>query len=290
MHIMALAACAGLLASCATSDDYPWSFDSFTDTGFDTGADAWDTSTDTALDTLVDTAADTSFDPYTDVPLDTWADSLADVPYDTGFDTVYDTAYDSGPDTVYDTGFDTVYDTGFDTGFDTGYDTMPDTAIDTAVDTMPDTAIDTAVDTITDPSGHYTWTEYFDGVSNTAQCTSWVAYRAGLAASGYTGMNLSGTYDMVGRTCTDPVVVQQYADALRTSTGVHLTCDGHIWSLCNRGSHMEMWIDAPTMCDLANCPDPGYLVRPCFSTTNVWCGVNSDTCIGPAITVTVDFW
>ncbi len=262
-----LAAFSVLVGGCAASEDLYFTLDVLADPGIDP---AWD-----AMETAMDPGPDTSADTFADVPSDTLMDTVIDVPFDTYADTI---VADTLPDT-------TVVDTYVDT-------TVVDTYVDTAVvDTYVDTAVvDTYVDTASDIVVHHTWSEYFDGVSNVSQCASWETFRLGLATSGYTTMTFSGTFDPTGISCTDPIVVQQYADALRTGTGVHLTCGGRVWSMCNRGSHLEAWIDAPSLCDLANCPDPGYIIRPCFSTTNVWCAANADTCIGPSQTVTLDFY
>jgi hypothetical protein len=94
--------------------------------------------------------------------------------------------------------------------------------------------------------------------------------------------------DPVGYTCTDPTATQQIADMLRTNVSSWISCDGHWWMLCNWTSYSELWIDPPSVCDYANCPSPGWLVRPCFGYCS-YSGLNSNTCGGPNQTINLEF-
>jgi len=99
---------------------------------------------------------------------------------------------------------------------------------------------------------------------------------------------MSGTFDTTGITCSDPTATQQIADALRTNTSALVSCDGHQWSYCNWGSYGELWIDPPSLCSGANCPNPGYMIRPCIGNSN-WGGVATATCSAPSQTLNLDF-
>lgn len=128
--------------------------------------------------------------------------------------------------------------------------------------------------------------------ASTQQVTDWNTFRSLLLQNYcYTKMVISGTYDPVGIECTDPVIVQAYANALYTYTPyTSPLTNGHVWSLCNRYLG-EVWIDPPNECSGANCPDPGYIIRPGIGTGNQnWGGVNTATCYGPNQRMTLTFY
>jgi len=62
------------------------------------------------------------------------------------------------------------------------------------------------------------------------------------------------------------------------------TCDGHLWTTCSRDND-ELWIDPPSLCNTSNCPNPGRILRACFSTAG-YNGLNTATC-GSAPTQTI---
>jgi hypothetical protein len=129
---------------------------------------------------------------------------------------------------------------------------------------------------------------FTSGQLPTAQCTAWNTFRASLGNS-YTSVTIKGTFDSVGITCTTPSVVNGLAAALKNGTDYFpLSCNGHVWSNCNR-TGQELWLDPPSVCSGANCPNPGYLLRPCFGSANIWGGVNTATCSSPTQTVTLTF-
>jgi len=164
------------------------------------------------------------------------------------------------------------------------------TTSDTVVVSQTSTAAPVVIHKLfTAGGGCDTYSEDFvNGSSSPAQCTSWNSWRAGLATSGYTRVTMKGTYDTTGITCSVPATAQAIADAIRTGGRGTWTCDGHNWSLCDRYSG-ELWIDPPLECSGANCPNPGYLVRPCIGNLN-WGGVNTATCTtNPSQNMTVEF-
>ncbi|WP_276132730.1 GEVED domain-containing protein [Polluticoccus soli] len=116
------------------------------------------------------------------------------------------------------------------------------------------------------------------GATATAQCTAFNTFSAGLNPGIYLSVKISGTYDPTGIICQDPVIANAVANALKTSTSyTSPICNGNVWSVCNRGSYMELWLNPGTQCNGSNCPNPGYIIRPCISNGN-WGGVNSITC------------
>jgi len=131
--------------------------------------------------------------------------------------------------------------------------------------------------------------DFVNGSTATAQCTIWDSWRAGLSSSGYTSVTMSGTYATTGITCSDPTTAQAIADAVRTETSGRWSCDGHTWDLCGSRYSGELWIDSPSLCSGDNCPNPGYIIRPCISNAN-WGGVNTNTCTSnPSQNMTIDF-
>ena len=61
-----------------------------------------------------------------------------------------------------------------------------------------------------------------------------------------------------------------------------------MWTNCNRYND-ELWIDPPSTCSGANCPNPGYLLRACFGSANIWGSVKGNTCSAPTQTITLSF-
>jgi hypothetical protein len=134
----------------------------------------------------------------------------------------------------------------------------------------------------------YVYTDNFvNNVTPTTACTHWQQYTAGLANS-YTQIKMNGTFDNVGIVCNNAVVATNIALALKNNTAYTAMCNGHTWSNCNRYSG-ELWIDPPSQCSGNNCPNPGYLMRPCIGNSN-WGGVNTATCGGASQTQTLTFY
>jgi hypothetical protein len=136
-------------------------------------------------------------------------------------------------------------------------------------------------------SGTRTYSGNFVSSTNppASACTDWDTWRAGLG-SGYTRVTIRGTFNTTGVSCTNPVVVNGLASALRNGTDFNMACDGHNWTLCGSRYHGELWLDPPSTCSGSNCPS-GYIVRPCQGSN--WGGVNTATCGGPSQTMAVDF-
>jgi hypothetical protein len=139
-------------------------------------------------------------------------------------------------------------------------------------------------------SNAYTYTDNFlSGQTATNQCTHWQQWISGLANS-YSGMTMSGTNDSVGITCNNAQIASAMAVALKNVQSYTATCNGHVWSNCNRYND-ELWLDPPSQCDGNNCPSPGYIMRACIGQGNPnWGGVKTATCNGPNQTMTLSFF
>ena len=121
---------------------------------------------------------------------------------------------------------------------------------------------------------------HVNGQTATSQCTAYGTFKAQLLPGlCYQSMTIKGSYDTVGVTCNDPIVVAAYAKGLNTYTGVYLPCNGVMWHLCPRYGG-EIWLNPPDSCNGANCPSPGYIIRPCIGNAN-WGGVATATCNAP---------
>lgn len=129
------------------------------------------------------------------------------------------------------------------------------------------------------------------GSASTTQCAAWGVFQSQLNPGNYLKMTIKGTYDPVGLVCTDKTVVNAMAQAIKTaSTYISPLTNGHVWSVCNRYSG-EVWVDPPSSCSGSNCPNPGYILRPCIGGTNPnWGGVNTATCGAPTQVMTIEFW
>ncbi len=125
------------------------------------------------------------------------------------------------------------------------------------------------------------WEESFtQGMIPSAQCNSYQSFLTALPAPPYAEITLYGSNDPQGITCSFPKAIRLIVEGLQADTEFHVTCDGHVWSHCKR-SHTtgsELWIDAPAMCDNNNCPDPGYIIRPCTTSQFLFGGINTGTC------------
>ena len=123
-----------------------------------------------------------------------------------------------------------------------------------------------------------TWEETLTaGVTPTFQCDSWEVFRTLLPVSGISEVTIYGDFDPAGLTCAIPEQAQALADAIRDGREWLGSCDGHDWSVCGTRYSGEVWIDPPTLCSGSNCPNPGYILRPCIGNAN-WGGVNTATC------------
>jgi len=115
--------------------------------------------------------------------------------------------------------------------------------------------------------------------ASVADCTAWDEFRASILDD-HTLVSISGSNDMIGRTCTGDEA-RQICDALRDGATVSIPCDGFTWYVGNCGG-IELTADNSA----CTCQDPGFSVRPCIAHQD-WGGVNSATCAGPTQTIDV---
>ncbi|MBI4704669.1 MAG: hypothetical protein HY744_26500, partial [Deltaproteobacteria bacterium] len=61
------------------------------------------------------------------------------------------------------------------------------------------------------------------------------------------------------------------------------------WSNCaNHTSGGELWLNPPNLCSGSNCPNPGYIIRPCQGNYN-WGGIKTPTCSPPTQSMSLSF-
>jgi len=119
------------------------------------------------------------------------------------------------------------------------------------------------------------------------QYDNWDSFRTSIdAGTDYKVIRMYGSNEPVGKMCkgTDANTMCQ---ALGTASGQgFVTCDGNNWSLCDRYGG-ELWSGSyqPTVqCAGANCPNPGWMMRPQISFgPGWWGGINNPVC-GGAVT------
>ncbi len=126
-------------------------------------------------------------------------------------------------------------------------------------------------------------------VSYTAQqCVDYTTFVAQLTGS-FSAVQIKGSLDQVGTTCSTPSMATQLCNALNTSTTVAgLSCNGRFWNVgdCSNASNQPFEISSRAAsgdcaCDTTN----SYTVRPCINNNN-WGGIG-DTCGAAAQTLEV---
>jgi uncharacterized protein YjdB len=131
---------------------------------------------------------------------------------------------------------------------------------------------------------------FVGGVAPTTQCTAWTTFRASLTGT-YTGFTIRGSNNTTGITCTDPVVANAVATALRNGTAYSGVSDGQTWTVSIGGCTTP--VCGPNYIELANqgacsCAS-GYSIRPTINNEN-WGGIDGVTCNAPSQTMEVDFY
>jgi hypothetical protein len=129
-----------------------------------------------------------------------------------------------------------------------------------------------------------TYSESFtSGVNSVAQCTQWKSFLANLPVENYTLLKIYGSNDNTGLTITDPTIINNIVNALRSSTPYGpVTSNGTSWAVGTCGSGIELAANT-TICQ---CQTPSYSVRPCIGGTNFG-GVGTTNCNGPSQTMGV---
>jgi len=140
---------------------------------------------------------------------------------------------------------------------------------------------------------------FANGISycpGTPQFDNWVSYRGQLDTNLYkfTSVTIRGSNDVIGRTCTDTVMVMQMAGSLNNSvTGTWVGCDGNTWAVgmgCGGGcgAPAAQIVEFTASGATCSCTNPGYTIRPAIGNDN-WGGINGLTCAAPTQTLIVEF-
>ncbi len=121
------------------------------------------------------------------------------------------------------------------------------------------------------------------------QYDDWLSYRASLPTSDVMSITVSGSQDPQGRTCSDPTVAQQIANAMRTQTTLTVPCGGFTWRVdgtCQTGCGLPdndlVLSVGGLICECVS----SYNLRPGIGNTN-WGGITVGSCGSPTQTMTV---
>ncbi|QQS28823.1 MAG: HYR domain-containing protein [Sphingobacteriales bacterium] len=148
-------------------------------------------------------------------------------------------------------------------------------------------------------SGQISYNQSFtQGVAPTTQATAWCTFRSQLLSSySYSSVTIRGSNNPTGITLTDPTIVLNLANALRTSTNYSGSFGGNTWNVttgCVAGSspcsgsvgvvlHVN---NSSCSCDGAN--STFYTLRPEIN-NDAWGGINTANCSSPSQTMEVIF-
>ncbi len=142
-----------------------------------------------------------------------------------------------------------------------------------------------------------TYSENFN--SGTTYCPgapeydNWGTFRAQLDTSlfNFKSVNIRGGYDLTGRRCNDPIVVNQIAGSLMNGMPGTWNCGGFSWMVdtsCVTGCNVPGdGVEFTTSSSGCTCT-AGYLLRPCIGNSN-WGGVNTSACSAPTQFMIVEF-
>ena len=116
---------------------------------------------------------------------------------------------------------------------------------------------------------------------------AWDTFQASLTGT-YSQVTISGSLDSTGVTCSDPVAVNQLANALNTNAAVSVECNGRTWNNKYGGTSFEFNSNPLGNTSVGSCPNPGYVVRPKIGNHN-WGGSGGRTCGAADQTLLVEF-
>lgn len=132
----------------------------------------------------------------------------------------------------------------------------------------------------------------------TPQYDDWASFRASLPSSGVLSITMRGSRDQSGRTCNDPSVAQQIADAMRAGADglptseitLSVNCGGFIWnagSCPDQGDTNNLEINVGDNVGMCQCTDDAtWTIRPIL-TGGDWGGIDGPTCFAPTQTMTL---
>jgi len=117
---------------------------------------------------------------------------------------------------------------------------------------------------------------------------AWDKYLASLTGT-YTQVTISGSLDPTGVTCSDPVAVNQLANALNTDAPVSVQCNGRTWNTGDCGGGESTEFNSRQLGDTRVCAcGAGYVVRPKAGNSN-WGGAGTATCGAASQSLRVEF-
>ncbi|HEX7836476.1 MAG TPA: hypothetical protein VF469_03385, partial [Kofleriaceae bacterium] len=125
---------------------------------------------------------------------------------------------------------------------------------------------------------------FFQFLSPTsAQCDRWNDFRINQLVNGsYGSVTMSGTFDPLGVTCSDPAAATQICQALHQGSFASVFCNGHFWNVGECGGIVLNLDVGICSCDFG----AGHAIRPCIFNEN-WGGMNTQTCVAPNQSMTV---
>lgn len=142
------------------------------------------------------------------------------------------------------------------------------------------------------PLGVARYEGYWTTTSTTQQCTDYNAWKTRLATT-MKSMRVYGSNNLAGYSCTDPTMVSQIANAIKTETSLVVTCGANTWQYCATQYGGTIWVNAPggTLCGGSNCSAAGQaMLRPCITFTGVYAvGIDATACNGTAQYGAVEF-
>jgi len=132
---------------------------------------------------------------------------------------------------------------------------------------------------------------YKDVTATAGQCDAWGTFLNSLTAT-YGKVTVSGSRDTTGRSCDEPVKVQQLAHALKSKVDVGvITCGGYNWRVgvgCGAGCGHAVELIVGDTVGTCSCSSTDYILRPSIGNSN-WGGINGPTCSAETQTMTVEF-
>ncbi len=132
-------------------------------------------------------------------------------------------------------------------------------------------------------TGGVTFTGAFTTGVVSPHCAAWNTFRSQLTGT-YSSITISGSNDLVGRTCTG-APANTICQALKNGTTLsNVVCGSYTWYVSTCAGGIEVGADTSTcFCQATT----GYVARPCLVGNGDWGGVNTKSCGAPSQTMTV---
>ncbi len=131
-----------------------------------------------------------------------------------------------------------------------------------------------------------TFSEFFTQGTPSPHAAAWTTFRSELLSTyNYNKLTIRGTFDPVGYSLTDPTLILQIANALRTGDILSVFDGTRYWNVGNCGHGPEL--NAGPSNRKCSCNN-NYTVRPAIGNRN-WGGAGTATCSAPSQTLTVEF-